>query len=499
MLTRRVVLSGLLSATAVPVQAQIAASPRPMPRKGPGQALSVAQETDRIIAEAGLSGAVALRLIDARDGRILLDRDGQRPLPPASVAKSITAAYALDHLGAGHRFATRLIAHGPIRDGRLAGDLVLAGGGAPTLDSDGLAELVAGMQAAGIRQVGGRFLWWDGALPHIAEIEPGQPDHLGYNPSGSGLNLNFNRGHFSWRRAEGRVRTEMDARTGSRLPGVTVIEATVADRAQPIFIHETDSQTGTERWSVAARALGVGGSLWLPVRDGGAYAADVLRTLAGSAGVDLPAPEKARTDPAGPAVATVVSAPLHRIAQGMLRHSTNLTAEVLGLTASAVRAGGMPVDLAASADQMTAWAGDTLGMADSHFADHSGLSGDSRTTPADLCGAYARLGAAGPLRPLLRDIGLADPGGRMLPITVAAKTGTLNFVSCLGGYLEPENGPPMIFAIQTVDPERRAAIPPGQEDNPPGTALWTRRSRRMQFDLLRLWGSHAGTDPQLGG
>ena len=35
-------------------------------------------------------------------------------VPPASVNKAVTALYALESLGGGHRFATRLIATGPV-------------------------------------------------------------------------------------------------------------------------------------------------------------------------------------------------------------------------------------------------------------------------------------------------------------------------------------------------------------------------------------------------
>jgi D-alanyl-D-alanine carboxypeptidase/D-alanyl-D-alanine-endopeptidase (penicillin-binding protein 4) len=181
----------------------------------------------------------------------------------------------------------------------------------------------------------------------------------------------------------------------------------------------------------------------------------------------------------------------------MLRFSTNLTAEVLGLTSTAARLGAPPSSLAASAAEMTGWAGAALGMTSSRFADHSGLSDESRTTAGDLASAMRTLGVDGALRPLLRGYSLSDEAGRPEPMVVEAKTGTLNFVSALAGYILPEDGPPMVFAIQTADLSRRAAIPVGDEDNPPGNASWVGRSRRLQFDLVKLWGRHAATDPDL--
>jgi D-alanyl-D-alanine carboxypeptidase/D-alanyl-D-alanine-endopeptidase (penicillin-binding protein 4) len=50
-------------------------------------------------------------------------------LPPASVAKALTSLYALDTLGADHRFQTRVMATGSVIGGVLKGDLILVGGG----------------------------------------------------------------------------------------------------------------------------------------------------------------------------------------------------------------------------------------------------------------------------------------------------------------------------------------------------------------------------------
>ncbi len=121
---------------------------------------------------------------DARTGGQVLETHNPPLLqmPPASVAKAVTAAYALDALGSEHVFSTRLMATGgPVDGGMIQGDLVLVGGGDPMLDTNGLAAMAARLKAAGgVRGVTGKFrVHAGGALPYQRQIDPGgQPDHL---------------------------------------------------------------------------------------------------------------------------------------------------------------------------------------------------------------------------------------------------------------------------------------------------------------------------------
>ena len=72
---------------------------------------------------------------DTQTGEILESHNPLRSLPPASVIKTITGFYALETLGPDFTFETKLITTGPIIDGVLDGDLILIGGGDPTLDT----------------------------------------------------------------------------------------------------------------------------------------------------------------------------------------------------------------------------------------------------------------------------------------------------------------------------------------------------------------------------
>ncbi|MEI4484667.1 D-alanyl-D-alanine carboxypeptidase/D-alanyl-D-alanine-endopeptidase [Frigidibacter sp. MR17.14] len=448
--------------------------------------LRAAPEAADLVAQAKLGGEVGFIVADPATGRLLEGLNADRPMPPASTAKALTSLYALETLGAGYRFATRLIATGPVQGGQIRGDLILAGGGDPTLSTDGLGDMVAALRSRGVNGVSGRFLVWDGALPYVRAIDQGQGDWLGYNPAVSGITLNFNRVNFVWSRTSaGAYAVSFDARGERFAPQVTTASMSIANREQPVYTYS--DRGGREDWTVAAGALGRNGSRWLPVRRPAEYAGDVFRTLARAQGIVLPAPDDARTLPGGTVLVERPSDALPTVLQDMLKYSNNLTAEVVGMTASLQR--GPLASHGDSGPEMSDWLRARAGV-QSRLVDHSGLGGASRIAPTEMMRAIATLGPGLGLRPLLKEFAFRDASGKPMrnaPIRVDAKTGTLNFVSTLTGWMTAPNGKDLVFAIFTGDVARRDAIPEAQRERPPGGAEWVRRSKRLQQQLIERW------------
>lgn len=436
---------------------------------------------DGILADAELSGTVALAVADADTGATIEAWRADAALPPASVAKVVTALYALDALGPGYRFRTAIRARGPIAGGVLRGDLALDGGGDPTLDTDALGRLAASLRTAGLRAVDGRFRVAEGALPAIAAIDGGQPETAAYNATIAGTNLNFNRVFLAWTPGSDGPRLAFSApgATWSAVPKDIVGELVPGGRVR----HRLDA--GREVWSLPRPGVRGRGSIWLPVRAPGPYAGAVFRALAGDAGIDLPAPGTV-ADAGGATLALHESPPLEAMLRDMLRYSTNLTAECVGLRASQAR-GAAPAGLAASGAAMTAWARARYGLAATTLVNHSGLSDAARLAPAEMLAILAAA-ADGPLPGLLPERRILDEARKPvdLPgVRVAAKTGTLDFVSGLAGYLVGRRR--LAFAILAADPARRAAIRPEERENPPGATAWARRARAQEQALLRRW------------
>lgn len=462
--------------------------------RGAGFAARAAGGIEGLIARYGLPGAVACSVADAETGKMLESASGDAGLPPASVAKTLTALYALEVLGPDHRFSTRLLASGPVEDGVLQGDLILSGGGDPVLVTDDLATMAAALKEAGIREVRGAFLVHDGMLPHVRSIDPGQPDQVAYSPAVSGIALNFNRVHFEWKRAGKGYSVTMDARTGRYRPDVQMAGMQIKPRKMPIYTYANGGDV--DRWTVASAALGNGGARWLPVRKPALYAGDVFRTLARSHGIVLKSAQVITWLPEGTSeLVRHQSQDLRPMLKDMLKFSTNITAEMVGLSAS-VALGARPENLKASAARMNGWAAKRFGMTGTALVDHSGLGGASRMTPNDLVSALLQARWKGILRPLLKPIGMRDQRGRIVddhPVKVDAKTGTLNFVSGLGGFLTAADGREMAFAIFSADMERRARIARADRERPEGAREWNSRARMLQARLLERWGTIYGS------
>ena len=182
----------------------------------------------------------------------------------------------------------------------------------------------------------------------------------------------------------------------------------------------------------------------------------------------------------------------------MLRYSTNLTAEMVGQAAT--RAGGVsPGSLAASAAAMGDWAAGIAGFppGDPGFrlANHSGLSETSRVSPrrmVELLVALARRQPGegtrykklpGGVIDLLDDYNVAaksvDIDYRKLEI--AAKTGTMDYVRGLAGYIGTPSGRRLAFAVFSNNLAERE----------PGVRRidrrWMARARVFERSLIRNW------------
>ncbi len=452
------------------------------------------------IARSGLPAEdVGYVLFDLDSHATVAERQGGKAFVPASVAKLPTMAAALAVLGPDHRFETTLHAIGTLTDGVLDGDLILKGGGDPSLATEGLMDLVAELRVMGIARVAGRFLYDTSALPELPEIDSGQPWTAGYNTGVGALSVNFNRFQLAWTgngtgtnrtdtNGTGNARQPVQASAWSvsdagRVPLDSVAVEVMADEATPFT---PVSAMDGERWRFAPRP-GVAASVWLPVTRPGLAAAHVFRRVAAESGIALPTPAAGTVPSTATLVALHRSEPLTVLARQVLRYSNNLSAELIGLSASrrldpTVRTLAQSAAVLTTASILSGPKADWSGL---RLVNHSGLSAASRITPTQMT---ALLRVAGP------DVWALLPGedeGKALPTGVRAKSGTMAYAKALTGTLTTAGGRRLGFAFFVTDEAQRRAMDAAMDrrvaELPPEARAWLVRARKLQAELLTLW------------
>ncbi|MGY1748283.1 D-alanyl-D-alanine carboxypeptidase/D-alanyl-D-alanine endopeptidase [Modestobacter sp. SYSU DS0511] len=348
-----------------------------------------------LLADPALGSGLSAQVVDVATGGVLFDLDGADPGTPASTAKLLTALAALTTLDPVDTLTTTVVA------GATPGEVVLVGGGDPTLSTTEPSQNYPGAAT-------------------VAELAAEVRQALGGT-------------------AVTRVVVDNSLFTGPlTAPGWGAGDAP-STYAAPV--------TAT---AVDGARVAPGG----PMRSG-APGTDAGRALAAALGVPE-APVALGEAPAGArTLGSVESAPVVRLVEQALTESDNLLAESLARHVAIGR--GLPADFAGAAQAVTdavADAGlDTTGVA---LSDGSGLSSLDRV-PAQLLTRLLRgvadgniPGSGGLLSGLPvagYDGTLAERPGAGQAGAVRAKTGTLNGVHDLAGTVLTDDGRLLAFAV----------------------------------------------------
>ena len=407
---------------------------------------------DEILRSADLPSAFwGLYVQDLSTGRILLSRNADKLFLPASTQKLFTTATALDALGPDFRYTTRLYFFGDERtDGVLRGDLVIRGAGDPTFGSDLTSEdplqrWAEALHAAGVRRIQGRLIGDDDRFEDAPYGEGWDVSHIStesYAPAAGGLAWDDNL--LALRIAGGTVE--------SSPRGFATFRGQIGTGAGRLRVERT---LGADEFALSGSvSSGYRGSLQVPVANPTRYAVWAFAERLREAGIavdaelvdvdDLRAPLD--YDGAEP-LQVAVSPTLDRIIRRVNRESDNLYAEQVfrtltpsGTVDAASRRVRAFID-EAGAD------GDDLSIVDG-----SGLSRKDMVTPAAMAAVLSRMhrhpaGAA--FRASLPEGGGAGSTlrNRLSGVPVRAKTGSLQAVRCLAGYVDGPSGNPMVFVL----------------------------------------------------
>jgi len=149
------------SAPAQPAQAAAPAQAVPAPSgattpvaaAGP-QDPELAHAVEALVGRHSLDDAdIGVEVMEVDTGRVLAAHSEHAPLNPASNAKVVTAAAALAMLHGDHRYQTTL--SGTTKSGAVTGNLLLRGHGDPSLETEDLYGLALELRTRGIRRIDG--------------------------------------------------------------------------------------------------------------------------------------------------------------------------------------------------------------------------------------------------------------------------------------------------------------------------------------------------------
>jgi D-alanyl-D-alanine carboxypeptidase/D-alanyl-D-alanine-endopeptidase (penicillin-binding protein 4) len=378
---------------AVPVLASL-----PSDAPVPDPAILTSQLTP-LLQAPGLGAGVSAEVVDVATGDVLLDLDAADPAAPASTAKLFTAAAALTTLDPSERFETTVVA------GSAPGEVVLVGGGDPTLSRTAPSRIYPGAPTVA-----------DLAAQVVAAMPAGTP------VSRVVVDSSLFSGPLTasgWGPADAPSSYAAPV-TATAVDGARVSPGSTARSGQP----------GLDAGAALADALGVPG------------AAVVL----GDA-------------PAGAEVlGEVQSAPVARLVEQTLSMSDNLLAEALARHVALAR--DLPATFEGAAQAVTdavAEAGvDVSGVT---LSDGSGLSRGDRISAQALTAVVtgAADGSLGGASLLLSGLPVAGYDGTLAdrgdddpataPGTIRAKTGTLQGVHALAGTVVTADGRLLAFAV----------------------------------------------------
>jgi D-alanyl-D-alanine carboxypeptidase/D-alanyl-D-alanine-endopeptidase (penicillin-binding protein 4) len=378
---------------AVPVLAALADdAPAPDPA-------TLAAQLTPLLQVPGLGSGASAEVVDVATGEVLLDLDADDPATPASTAKLLTAAAALITLDPSERFETTVVA------GSTPGEVVLVGGGDPTLSRTAPSQIYAGAPTVA-----------DLAAQVVAALPAGTPVT--------------------------RVVVDSSLFTGPLTASGWGPGDAPSSYAAPVTATAVDGA----RLSPGATARS-----GQPGLDAGAALADAL----GAPGATVVLGEA----PAGAEVlGEVESAPVARLVEQALSLSDNMLAEALARHVAIARDEPATFDGGAQAvvDALAEAGIDVTGVT---LGDGSGLSRDDRI-PAGVLTAVvggAADGSLGNASLLLSGLPVAGYDGTLAdrgdddpataPGTIRAKTGTLLGVHALAGTVITADGRLLAFAV----------------------------------------------------
>jgi len=403
-------------------------------------------------------------------GELLYEKNGDLKLIPASVSKLFTAYAAMKKLKPTSTFKTTVYTTGPIQEGKLAGDLYLKGGGDPSFVSERLWMMVNDLIRTGIRTVTGNLIADSSYFD--TEINPeSRPKYLkdqAYNAPIGALSFNFNTTTIYVKPADriGEPPVVFTDPENSYIEVVNQAKTGNAGSKNSVVVSRTDFVKGDIGDTVLLRGtIPIDGKelrFYRNIVNPALYAAHIFKTFMEQRGLKVMGNAKeGQVPPGAKQIMEFESLPLWQIVWGMNKFSNNFVADQI-LKKLGAELWGAPGSLQKGVVGLEE-ALEDIGIPKKSYAiqDGSGLTRNTRVTARQILTVLTAAYRDFAIQPeFVASLGIAGEDGTlknrfpgaMSHGSVRAKTGTLDGVTGLAGYVQSADGEMIAFAVILNDP-----------------------------------------------
>ncbi len=423
------------------------------------------------LARAGLpleALHVVVQPVDSRQATIRHRAD--LPVNPASLAKLVTTAAALDRLGPAFQWATPVWLEGTVEGGVLNGALHLQGRGDPSLVVERLWLLLRRVQALGVREIRGDIVL-DSSLFAMPPRDPGAFDgeaQRPYNAQPSALLVNHHAVQYRFvpDAAAGVARIAVEPPLAGPAPPATLpLSNGPCGDWRAALKARFDAETGT-RFAGAYPASCAEQAWFVADPQPASFNARAIEGLWRSLGGTLGGQVRNGPPPARRADFEQLSPTLAEAVRDINKLSNNLMSEQLALTMALQASPGRPATPGAARVLLESWLAARLGRAElpagELLVNGSGLSRDSRLSADTLAALLQSVWSGAQMPELLASLPVAGLDGtlrRAQPATAHLKTGSLRDVSGVAGIVRSADGSRHVLVAIAQHPNAFAARP----------------------------------------
>ncbi len=448
----------------------------PKPARSPKSTSVLSSPKFKAMVDAAVPAAKAKQIdigvaaISVTAGDVIYERNADDLMIPASVAKVFTAYAALKKLKPTSSFKTQVYANGPIRDGKLVGDLYLKGGGDPSLVSERMWMLVNELTRSGIKQITGNLIA-DSSFFDQEKNPPSRPKYLkdqAYNAPIGALSFNFNT-------------TTIFVRPSDNVGGPPSVFTDPENSYIDVVNQATTGGAGSKNDIVVSRTNFVEGDIGDTVLLRGSiptdkrelrfyrnivnpalYTAHMFKTFWEQRGLRFTGHvQEGTVPPEAKEILDFESLPLWQVVWGMNKFSNNFVADQI-LKKLGAEVKGAPGSMQKGLDAMSEVL-EEIGIPKKAYTikDGSGLTRETKVTARQvtkvMLAAFKDFGTS---PEFIASLGVAGEDGTVrnrFPSSsgvqglLRAKTGSLDGVTALAGFVPSADGELIAFAIMLND------------------------------------------------